>query len=106
MIFNIASPLLSIPFPNTIQSIIGFPVFLYCTSEGSPPDTFTWMKDGVPITQSTFITRVVHTRTSVVFRSHYVIYGLSLEDIGTYTCTVTNPIGSDSKNITVALLLG
>jgi len=97
---------LSTPFTNTIRSVIGFPLFLYCTSEGSPPDTFTWMKDGIPLTHSTFISKAVHSRTSVVFHSFCFVNSLRLEDIGTYTCTVTNPIGSDSKDITVALLLG
>ena len=55
------------------------------------------MKDGVPITQSTSITAVNYTNTSAVFSTNYTINNFSTSDIGTYTCTVSNPIGSDSK---------
>ena len=68
---------------------------LTCTSSGSPPDTFTWMKDGIPVTQSTNVTTVIYNRTVAVFSSSYTI---GISDNGTYTCTVINPIGSDSFN--------
>ena len=59
------------------------------------------MKDGVPVTQSTNIIPVNHTPTSAVFSTTYTISNLNISDNGTYTCTVSNPIGSDSRNITV-----
>ena len=74
---------------------IGSNITLSCTSSGSPPDTFTWMKDGVPVTQSTSITAMTYDDSSAVFSSNYTISNFSLTDIGKYTCTVTNPIGSD-----------
>ena len=75
---------------------------LSCTSRGSPPDTFTWMKDGnQTVLQSTSITAVDYTGTSAVFRADYSIDNVTTSDSGTYTCTVTNPIGSDSTTITV-----
>ncbi|XP_065918563.1 hemicentin-1-like isoform X2 [Dysidea avara] len=86
---------------STVMVASGFPFTLSCNSRGSPPDTFTWMKDGVPITQSTSITTVTHTSTNAVYRSDYVINSVSSSDGGTYRCTVTNPIGSDSETITV-----
>ena len=65
---------------------------------------FTWMKDGDPtVLQSTDITLVEHTSTSAVFRIDYTISNFSISDSGTYTCTVTNPIGSNSTTITVNL---
>ena len=71
-------------------------------SEGSPPDTFTWQKDDDPtMFSSTSITAITHTSTSAVFRAEYTITRASTNDNGTYTCTVTNPIGSDSANITI-----
>ena len=77
---------------------------LSCTSRGSPPDTFTWRKDNGPIVlQSTSITVVDNTSTSAVFRANYSIYGVTTSDSGTYTCTVTNPIGRDSATITVTV---
>ena len=76
---------------------------LSCTSSGSPPDTFKWMKDGVPITQSTDTTVVTHTSTSAVFSSNYTVENFNFSDDGIYTCTVTNPIGSDSATVTLNL---
>ena len=57
------------------------------------------MKDGVPITHSTRITAVNYTNTIAVFSTNYTISNFSTSDIGTYTCTVSNPIGSDSRTI-------
>ena len=88
--------------PSSLSVVgIGSNITLTCTSSGSPPDTFTWMKDGVPVTQSTDITAVDYTSTSAVFSSSYTISNVSISDNGTYTCTVTNPIGSDNDTFTV-----
>ena len=84
-----------------VDIVLGSNITLTCTSSGSPPDTFTWMKDGVPVTQSTDITTVTHTNTMAVFSSSYTISNVSVSDNGTYTCTVTNPIGSDNNNFTI-----
>ena len=76
---------------------VGSPLTLTCTSSGSPPDTFIWMKDDVPITNSTSVTAVNYTNTTAVFSTKYTINSFGTNDIGTYTCTVSNPIGSDSR---------
>ena len=89
------------PSSSTVTVVVGSPLTLSCTSRGSPPDTFTWRKDSGPIVQSTSITTVTHTDTSAVFRANYSINSVTTSDSGTYTCTVTNPIGSDSRTITV-----
>ena len=81
--------------------VLGSNITLTCTSSGSPPDTFTWTKDGVPVIQSTDITTVTYTNTVAVFSSSYTISNVSVSDNGTYTCTVTNPIGSDNGNFTI-----
>ena len=86
---------------STVNGIISSPLILSCTSEGSPPDTFTWMKDGVLLTSTPSITTVTHDDTAATFRSDYAINNVAADDSGTYTCTVTNPIGSDSLHITV-----
>jgi len=88
---------------SNLVTASGSPITLSCTSRGSPPDTFTWMKDGVPITQSTSITTVTYNSTNAVFRSEYMIDNVTTSDSGTYTCTVTNPIGNDSEIITVTI---
>ena len=84
-----------------VDIVLGSNITLTCTSSGSPPDTFTWMKDGVPVTQSTDITTVTYNNTMAVFSSSYTISNVSVSDNGTYTCTVTNPIGSDNNNFTI-----
>jgi len=89
--------------PSPSMAAIGFPLTLSCTSQGSPPDTFTWRKDSGPILQSTSITSVTHNATSAVFRSDYSINSVTTSDGGTYTCTVTNPIGSSSQTISVSV---
>ena len=45
-----------------------------------------------------------HTSTSAVFRADYSIDSVTTHDNGTYTCTVANPIGSDSASITVIVI--
>ena len=50
---------------------------------------------------STNITTVNHTVTSAVFRADYFIEYVTTNDSGKYTCTITNPIGSDDETFTV-----
>ena len=81
---------------------MGSSLTLSCTSRGSPPDTFTWRKDNdTTVVQSTTITVVDRTSTNAVFRANYFIDSVTTSDSGTYTCTITNPIGSDSATIMI-----
>ena len=73
---------------------------LNCTSRGSPPDTFTWVKDNSVALPSSIIT-VDYNSTTAVFRSEYYIERISTDDSGLYNCTVSNPLGSDSATIAV-----
>ena len=99
-----AAPLIDTPSSSTVTVTIGFSLTLSCTSRGSPPDTFTWRKDNDPtVLQSTSITAVDYTSTSAVFRADHSIDSVTTSDSGTYTCTITNPIGSDSTTITVVV---
>ena len=99
-----AAPVIDPISPDTMTVNIGDPLTLSCTSKGSPPDTFTWRKDNDPaVLQSTTITAVDYTSTSAVFRANYSIDRVTTSDSGTYTCTLTNPMGSDSATITVAV---
>ena len=89
--------------PNSITVNVGDTLTLSCISRGSPPDTFTWRKDNDPtVLQSTSITAVDYTSTSAVFRANYSIDSVTAN--GTYTCNITNPIGSDSATITVVVI--
>ena len=89
------------PSSSIVAVVVGSALTMPCISRGSPPDTFTWRKDSGPIVQSTSITTVTHTDSTAVFRIDYTINSVTESDTGTYTCTVTNPIGSDSEAITV-----
>ena len=91
------------PLIYTVTLPAGSSLNLNCTSRGSPPDTFTWRKDGDSILQSTSITALTYDANSAVFRADYSIDSVTTSDSGTYTCTVTNPIGSDSVTITVVV---
>ena len=97
----IAAPVIDTPSSSTVTVNVGDLLTLSCTSQGSPPDTFTWRKDNGPIQQSTTTTPVMYNDNSAVFRANYSIDSVTTSDSGSYTCTVTNPIGSDSATITV-----
>ena len=99
-----AAPMIDPPSSSTVTVVVGSPLTLSCTSRGSPPDTFTWRKDGTPISPSPSVTTVSHTDSMAVFQSDYTINSVTTSDSGTYTCTVTNPIGSDSETITVTVV--
>ena len=93
------------PSSSTVTVNVGDPLTLSCTSRGSPPDTFTWRKDNDPtVLQSTSVTAVDHTSTSAVFRADYSIDSVTTSDCGTYTCNVTNPIGTASAIITFTVI--
>jgi len=102
--FYTATPIIDPPSSSTVTAAVGSSLTLSCTSRGSPPDTFTWKKDSGQIVQSTSITTVTHNSTSAVFRADYSINSVTMNDSGTYTCTVTNPIGSDCDTITVIVM--
>ena len=91
------------PSSSTVTILFGSSLNLNCTSQGSPPDTFTWRKDGASVLQS-ITNQVTYTSTNAVFRADYYIDSVTTSDRGTYTCTITNPIGSDSVMITVAII--
>ena len=93
-------PSVTTPF-MAIKEVFGKSLSLTCTSDGSPPDTFTWMKDGKPIQKNIITTKVTYNRDVAVFKSTYSIVNFSESDVGVYTCKITNPMGSDFANIFV-----
>ena len=91
---------------STVYGFIGS-LTLSCTSEGSPPHTFTWRIPGGSIMQSDNIIRVTHTTTAAVYRAEYTIDVFSrTSHTGTYTCIVRNPLGSDSHSMRVDYVTG
>ena len=98
-----AAPAIDPISPNTMTVNVGDPLTLSCTSRGSFPDTFTWRKDNGPVLQST-TTPVTYNNNRAVFHADYSIASVTTSDSGTYTCNVTNPIGSDGAVITVNII--
>ena len=92
------------PSSSTVTVNVGEPLTLNCTSENSPPDTFTWRKDNDPVMESTDTVERVYNSNSAVFTANYFIAAVNASDSGIYTCTITNPIGSDSASITVVVI--
>jgi len=98
------APVIDPPSPSTVKVPVHNPITISCSSRGSPPDTFIWMKDGSPVTSSSTLNTVIHDSTNAVFHSYYTIKNVTRS--GRYTCTVTNPIGSDSQTISVVAVSG
>ena len=61
------------------------------------------MKDGTVIDSQPNVVRLAHDTTTANFQTNYTISNVTTSDSGTYTCTVTNPIGSDNKIISVVV---
>ena len=77
---------------------------LTCVSTVSPATTVSWMKDGQPLTveDSTYYTltqtvtdRATSTYSNVLTVSEEVPGSVA----GTYNCTVSNELGSDSREV-------
>ncbi|KAG7255273.1 hypothetical protein CRUP_028006 [Coryphaenoides rupestris] len=63
---------------------------LLCPAEGSPPPAVAWTKDGAPLQ---------HTeRVSLDSTGGLHLSQPSLADLGLYTCTASNALGSDSES--------
>ena len=67
-----------LPSERAVQ--VGTPLQLTCQADGNPPPTVTWSG-----------------RQSHVLRIDHVLVG----DLHPYTCTATNPFGTDSRNVTL-----
>jgi len=64
------------------------------------------MKDGTVLDLQPNVVTLVHDNTTANFQTNYTINNVTTSDSGTYTCTVTNPIGSDNKTISVVVVTG
>ena len=75
-----------------------------CVSTGSPATTVSWMKDGQPlITDDSTDYTLTQTVTDRVSSTYYNVLTVSegVSVAGTYTCTVTNDLGSASDVVVV-----
>ena len=71
-----------------------------CVSTGSPATTVSWMKDGQPLitddSTDYTLTQTVTDRVSSTY-SNVLTVSEGGSVAGTYNCTVTNDLGSDSR---------
>ena len=78
---------------------------LTCVSTGSPATTVTWEKDGVPLSNDSCIyqlTQTVTDRTTSTYSNVLTVSEATPTGVaGTYTCTVSNQIGSDTEGFIV-----
>ncbi|XP_035221086.1 Down syndrome cell adhesion molecule-like protein 1 homolog isoform X2 [Stegodyphus dumicola] len=89
-LFEAASPKIQ-PFNLASHFTIGEKVTLLCAiKSGTPPFSFSWMKDSKKITEET--QTVIHQLKDF---SSLVIPSLTLASRGNYTCQVSNNYGSD-----------
>ena len=77
---------------------------LTCESTGSPATTVSWMKDDLPLTTDGStgytLTQTVTDRPSSTYSNILTVSETASGDVtGTYTCTVTNDLGSDIRKV-------
>ena len=102
-------------FPSiTSLTYNGWNHALYCISTGSPATRVTWMKDGQPLTtdgSSLFsfsqtitdgstpysFSQTITNRSTSTYSNVMTISESVTGVAGTYTCTVSNELGSDSR---------
>ena len=74
---------------------------LTCISTGSPATIVTWMRDGQPLTIDGGTYYVTYRSISATYE-HILTINAAVSTIyrHTYTCTVRNALGSDSRILT------
>ena len=73
-----------------------------CVSTGSPATNVSWMKDGLSIDDSTHytLTQTITNRTNSTYSNVLTVSeGVPGGVAGTYTCTVSNELGSNSEEV-------
>ncbi|KAM6980845.1 leucine-rich repeats and immunoglobulin-like domains protein 1 [Aplochiton taeniatus] len=68
--------------------VVGDTVALQCKALGSPPPRITWLRDDVPLRPSDRLHFTPGNRLMVIGSA-------ALEDAGRYTCTMSNPLGTE-----------
>ena len=78
---------------------------LTCVYTGSPATTVSWEKDGVPLSIDGSSYQLTQTVTDRASSTHSIVLTVSetapTSVAGSYSCTVSNQIGSDQKSVTV-----
>ncbi|XP_073667498.1 hemicentin-1 isoform X2 [Paramisgurnus dabryanus] len=69
---------------------------LTCLAEGVPQPSISWEKDDIPLTDTTGEYTILPT-------GELLIDAAQPEDSGSYTCVSTNPVGQDSRTISLSV---
>ena len=76
---------------------------LTCVSTGSPPTVVEWMKNGQPLTINGFLyslSQTVTDRTASTYNNTLSVSETAPGGVaGTYTCTVSNELGSANMSV-------
>lgn len=77
---------------------IGQRVNVVCSlKEGTPPISFSWLKDGSPVPQRSDV-KILHTDD---FQETLQIVSVSPDHVGNYSCSAKNSHGSDQSSVRV-----
>ena len=101
---SITAPL-TVTAPTRINSDGGFSIS--CISSGSPATTVMWLKDGeeLVVDGSTIVVlQSISSRTLSRYQNELIVNNLQPDDLlGTYTCVVTNALGSAGMENTLVI---
>ena len=77
---------------------IGQRVNVICSlKEGTPPISFSWLKDGLPVQQRSDV-KIFHVDE---FQETLQIVSVSPDHVGNYSCSAKNSHGSDQSSVRV-----
>ena len=87
-LYTAFAPVASAMQPDPVS--VGAMIELVCVAaEGTPPLTYTWSRDSDGTVVFTSTTSGVYSFTA------------ASDSAGLYTCTITNPVGSDTTSVNV-----
>ncbi|KAJ1172187.1 hypothetical protein NDU88_004037, partial [Pleurodeles waltl] len=84
--------------PENITVVERNPVTLTCEASGIPLPSVAWLKDGRPIAPSSSVRLLSGARTLRLLQA-------AVDDVGSYTCIVTNTAGEERKQFDLYVLV-
>ncbi|XP_063057327.1 hemicentin-1 isoform X2 [Engraulis encrasicolus] len=84
--------------PQNVSVVVRNPVALTCEASGIPLPAITWLKDGQPISSSSAVRIISGGRSLRLMHA-------AEEDVGRYTCIVSNPAGEERMNFDLDVLV-